>query len=149
MQNPNYITNRGNFYGDQPPATVKQMAPAPQPVDPRMLAAAMQQMGAMQQAPMSTGDGVSITITIDPHDNDVHANNYVDAYQQQADNFSRSDLGQRLSHGYEDGFNEDHQPIRKRAAEILSDHLGFRPQDQVGDPGFFDPGSNRMYRRRR
>ena len=147
MQNSNYITNQGNFYGDQPPATVKQMAPVPQPVDPRMLAAAMQQMGAMQQTPMSGTDGVNITITIDPHNNDVMADNYVDAYAQQGENFSKSDLGQRLTHGYEDSFNAEHEPIRKRATEILSDHLGFRPQDAVGDAGFFDPANRRMYRR--
>ena len=146
MENPNYITNQGNYYGGQPPATVKQMAPAPQPIDPRMLAAALQQMGAMQQTPMSGNDGVNITISIEPQ-GEVTATNYVDAYAQQAEDFSRSDLGQRLTHGYEDGFNAEHEPIRKRATEILSDHLGFRDQNQVGDQGFYDPGNRRMYRR--
>ena len=146
MNNPNYITNQGNYYGDQPPATVKQMAPAPQPIDPRMLAAAMQQMGAMQQVPMSGQDGVNITISIEPQ-GEVHAQNYVDPYLQQGSDFSRSELGQKLTHGYEDGCNAEHEPIRKRATEILSDHLGFRSPDQVGDAGFYDPANRRMYRR--
>jgi hypothetical protein len=145
MNNPNYITNQGNFYGDQPPAKVKQMAPAPQPINPRMLAAAMQQMQAMNQPPMSGQDGVSITISVEP--TQVEGTNYVDAYQQQGQEFSQSDLGQRLATPFEDTYSEEHQPIRKRSAEILSDHLGFRPQDQVGDRGFYDPGSRRMYRR--
>ena len=97
---------------------------------------------------MSGTDGINITISVEPNQQPVYAENYVDPYLQQGQDFSRSDLGQRLTHGYEDGFNAEHEPIRKRATEILSDHLGFRPQDQVGDPGFYDPGMRRIHRRR-
>ena len=97
---------------------------------------------------MSGTDGINITISVEPNQQPVYAENYVDPYLQQGQDFSRSDLGQRLTHGYEDGFNAEHEPIRKRATEILSDHLGFRPQDQVGDAGFYDPGMRRIHRRR-
>ena len=53
--------------GNQPPATVKQMAPAPQQIDPRAMEQMMRELQQAQTPPMSAQDGVSITINIQPN----------------------------------------------------------------------------------
>ena len=52
--------------GEQPEPTVKRMAPAPEPVDPRYMKRVQENLRAMQQPQMSSSDGVSITINIQP-----------------------------------------------------------------------------------
>ena len=131
--------------GQQPPAQIKQMPPAPVPVNPKHVQEMMRQMAASQVPPMSSTDGVNITISIEPAE--MAAQNYVDSYMQQGQDFSRSDLGKALFQPYEEGFSEEHKPIRKRASDILSKHLGFRNPEEVGMEGYYDPGSGRMYRR--
>ena len=125
-----YYVTSGDAYQQQPQSYVKQMGPAPQPIDPRAVAAFMQQAQAYQQAPMSASDGVSITITVQPEGVES-AQNYVDPYLQQGRNFSQSNLGQMISQGYEDGISEEHRPIKKRAADILSQHLGYENPDEM------------------
>ena len=143
-----YIMKNGGSCGSgkQPPATVKQMAPLPAPMNPKHVEEMMRQMSASQVPPMSSSDGVSITISIDPNGGQA-AHNYVDSYSQQGQEFSRSELGKALFQPYEEGFSEDHKPIRKRASDILSNHLGFRNPEEVGMEGFYEPGSGRLYRR--
>lgn len=51
----------------QPPATIKQMAPAAQQVDPRAMEQMMRELQQSQMTPMSSQDGVSITINIQPN----------------------------------------------------------------------------------
>ena len=120
------------------------MPPAPVPVNPKHVQEMMRQMAASQVPPMSSTDGVNITISIEPAE--MAAQNYVDSYLQQGQNFSRSDLGRDLFQPYEEGFSEEHKPIRKRAADILSNHLGFRNPDNVGPQGYYDAGSRKLYR---
>ena len=50
----------------QPMAVVKQMAPAPEPPNPKLIERARREMAMIQQPPMSNTDGVSITISINP-----------------------------------------------------------------------------------
>lgn len=127
--------------GPQPAAYINQMPPAPQPIDPRMLAAAMQQMGAMQEAPMSANDGVNITISIEPN-NEVYAENYVDPYLQQGEIYSQRGGGIPEREAVE--IFEREKPIKDRASQIIAGRLGL---GSCGDMGQYDIGSKRIYRR--
>ena len=56
----------------QPPAVIKQMPPAMEMPNPKLVDRAVREMQMMQQPPMSTTDGVNITITISPADGEQY-----------------------------------------------------------------------------
>lgn len=91
----NYIRNMDND-PHQGRTYVKQMPmpPAQQQIDPRLVAAMLEQMQMAQQVPMSRTD--SVVIHNKPEDHDVIGINVVDPHQQNAIAFSRSAMGQEL-----------------------------------------------------
>jgi hypothetical protein len=119
----------------QPPAYTKQMGPAPNPVDPRLVAQVLQQMQHMGEAPMSRSD--SVVIHNRPDAPAVVVRGDTDPFQQHALDFSRSDIGQAMIHGnqacgYQNVEADEHlnSLIRQRTAEVLSTALGYA---NVGD----------------
>ena len=119
------FVTRTDLLREQPPATVNQMAPAPEPVDPRLVAQVMQQMQVQNQPTMSHSDGIYREAYGD--DAPTVATNYMDAYTQQAEQFSHSPLGQSQLYGnsYQNVAADERANylIRHRAAEILSNTL--------------------------
>lgn len=114
----------------QPPAYTKQMGPAPQPVDPRLVAQVLQQMQHMGEAPMSRSD--SVVIHNGPEPQAVVIQGDVDPHQANAIQFSRSPVGQAMIHGnqacgYQNVEADEHlnSLIRQRTAEVLSTALGY------------------------
>ena len=146
-----YLVNKGNMYGDQPPAQVKQMNVSGQQVDPRMLERAYDELSRMQQTPMSSNDGVTITIGVEQGP-PVTAGNYTDAYTQQGQDFSRSVLGQAEIGAMQDAADPQ-QPgkfVKARSADILSQALmGARDPNSVGQQGYYDVAGIAAESRRR
>jgi len=125
----------------QPQPQVNRMAPPPiqQQIDPRMIAAVLQQMQMGQQTPMSGNDG--ITIVNRPEPPAVVVSGEVDPFQQQAQNFSRSPLGQAMIHGKQAcGYqnveaDERMNPIIAQTAEVLAQAMGYAAANDPNKPG--------------
>jgi len=126
----NYITK---YSQQQPPATVKQMAPVPMQMNPIEIKRAYEQMQQMAVPPVSQQDGINITITIEPNGG-TEAYNYVDADTQNAQRFAASPLGQALSQPMEVAPDpEARKYIQRRSADILSRVLmNSRMPDDLG-----------------
>ena len=103
----------------QPPATVKQMAPIQGQMNPRLLEQAVREMQQRNERPMSSNDGVNIYIQDQP--GDVTASNYEDAYSQQANAFSQSQLGQTLSDRM--AINDPSEYVQQRSQDMLGEML--------------------------
>ncbi|WP_216725571.1 hypothetical protein [Synechococcus sp. WH 8016] len=106
---------------------VRQMAPAPQPVDPRLVAQVLQQMQLQQQQPMSQHD--SIVIQNRPEPPAVVVSGEVDPFQQQAINLTRSPLGQKMVHGADCGYqqvaaDEAMNPLIAATAQVIQQAFG-------------------------
>lgn len=116
----NYIRNRDNDHHQAIPY-VKQMAPPPahQQIDPRMVAAMLEQMQMAQQTPMSRTD--SVVIHNRPEETDVIGYNVVDPHQQNAIAFSRSAMGQDI---IERQRGVDMPSPRERVVKKTSDVFG-------------------------
>ena len=127
----NYIVNNADGYLPQPMPTVKQMPPTQAgAIDPKMLQAAMEQIAMQRQQPMSSGDGVTITIQIEP-DASSPVNMQTDAYMQQGDAFAESQMGRSIMErnaGVE--IPDRSKIVHKRATDLMSQALnGFTMPD--------------------
>ena len=77
---------------NQPAAYVKEMGPAPVPINPKLMKQAIREAQQMNQPPMSTNDGVTITINISPSGAPEEAGEYIRERSQ--DILSRAFLNQ-------------------------------------------------------
>lgn len=125
----------------QPQPTVNRMPPPPmqQQIDPRMIAAVLAQMQMGQQQPMSQQD--TIVIQNAPEPPPVVISGETDPFQQQAQNFSRSPLGQAMIHGKQAcGYqnveaDELMNPIIAQTAEVLAQAMGYAAANDPNKPG--------------
>jgi len=115
------------------------MAPVQQ-IDPRMIAAVLQQMQMGNQPQMSGSDGINIVNAPEPPP--VVVSGQTDPFQQQAIDFSRSGLGQAMIHsnqpcGYQSVSEDENMNalIRQRTAEVLSTALGYAASNDPNQPG--------------
>ena len=119
----NYIRNMDND-PHQGRTYVKQMPmpPAHQQIDPRLVAAMLEQMQMGQQTPMSNTD--SIHITNMPSESDVIGINVVDPHQQNAIAFSRSALGQELIEKQRGVEMPERESVVRRTSDVFGQALG-------------------------
>lgn len=102
--------------GDQPPAQTKHMAPIAE-VNPKLLAAALEQVQRMSEAPMSNTDSVTITIESRPQGKVMM--NVTDPQVQNMDM-----MGALLME------EQQKAAIAERAGSILRNELGVSPTGQ-------------------
>ena len=103
----NYISKCSK---QQPPATVKRMAPAPEQMDPRLIEQMMRDIHQQQMPAMSNSDAVNITISIAP------------PQQGMSSRFNGSALDRELDQQMMDTADsiERGEYVRQRSQDLLS-----------------------------
>ena len=139
------IMHYGNYQtrcsGPQPQPTVKHMQVPPEQMDPRLIERAARELQMMQQAPMSSNDGVNITVSV--NEQPIIGIGVTPASEQHAQEFSRSGLGQQLSTSMELAPSaEAGDYVKKRSADILSQALMHAQDPNMFGGGYYDIGKH-------